>query len=460
MENTNHPTREILCGFAASPGLADYDSVRRHISSCQDCQEQVNRIKSTLGALEQVNTIGILPGDSQHLSDEIVSQYVNNTLAPEDVKTIKVHLAKCGNCMKQVLLYQTHLSQHRQPEIDAISQSTTDYTDNPISMLINKLQNRWLSWVAVPVAITALLAIVIVNQFTEQKADSPPVQIAKPDSVTNVNPADGLSPDGVTPVNQESTRGISNGINWYEGYIETTAIGTVDMAKMKNKVHAESTAELTARIIAYSQLAEIIEGVYIHKQATVKDLLLQEANITLKNEGFIKGAMVVDKTIEWVDDVPKATITLRAPIYGDNSLDDFIRRAIPVSSLVQQDIKKFNPGNISQDERYSGVIINAMEADYRPAVINRIVTDDGREILSSLNEQETRASIGKSIQYFPSLNKANTMAQFGNNPLILNAVSLASSEPGTVVISAEDANQVASILFSDESSQHQFGLVF
>ena len=67
-----------------------------------------------------------------------------------------------------------------------------------------------------------------------------------------------------------------NGVNWYQGYIETTAVGTADMSKMKNRVQAEIVAEKTARHLGYAQLAEILKGVQITSNSTYEDLLLKD----------------------------------------------------------------------------------------------------------------------------------------------------------------------------------------
>ena len=143
---------------------------------------------------------------------------------------------------------------------------------------------------------------------------------------------------------------FSNGsgtIDYDGGFIEATAIGTVDMSKMVNSPQAESVALRTARHLAYEVLAETVGKIQIDSKTLYQNAMASIDALKTETHAVIRGAMPVGPgTVEWVRDrktkeeVPLAKVTLRLYLTGEEGLNHLIDKHVP-PPVVQ--IAVYNP---------------------------------------------------------------------------------------------------------------------
>ncbi|MBI5195787.1 MAG: hypothetical protein HZA10_05660 [Nitrospirae bacterium] len=207
------------------------------------------------------------------------------------------------------------------------------------------------------------------------------------------------------------------------------------------------TAERAATTLAYRQLAEILEGVAVVGDTLVKDAELQYDVVRVAVSGFVKGARVVQK--EYNEKEESALVIMKIGMTGPGSFADAL-----YSKILKPDVKKelvepesapkFQPKPVPVEEKYDGLIIDATEQNFRPALINRIFTPKG-EILYDPSKISQKVLVEQGCgEYTNSTDKAK--AALGTrevkNPLIVKASGTVS--PSDLQVSDDDAVKIFS----------------
>ena len=429
-----HLSNQELAGYISQPSSEDFSFVKSHINSCKTCRASYEQMQAIARQLKNSRTTEMPQVGEPHLADEEVIAYTHSQLTRDEQNSIQAHLDDCGSCMKAVLRYRAYLAEYEAQRHG----DTSD--DNVISLGRSPQNNRVITRFALPVAAAAIviLSVGIVLQWQIIKTPesiTSAEQIARPDLITAETSGQASVRSVVLPVNS----GASRAINWYGGYIETTAVGTADMKKMKNRVQAEIVAEKTARHLAYSQLAEILKGIQVTSNTTYEDLLLKVDTLNIQSEGFIQGAQVMNKTISWVDDAPKATVTVKAPLFGQNSLKNILQAEAEDILLKQPaQVMTSNSSIRTQATQYSNVIIDASGIDYSPALFTTLESSDKQSILSENNMMKLE------YMYYSSLDTAKNSGFAGSAPIVFKAQR--GSTPGTLMLDQTDARLAHTIL--------------
>lgn len=103
-------------------------------------------------------------------------------------------------------------------------------------------------------------------------------------------------------------------VNWTDQYIEAEGSSIMDTTRFKLKNQARLMAQRGAIVDAQRNLLEIVNGVLVEGQTTVKDLVVQSDEVKTKVSGMLKGASQVGKT-RYEEGV--AYVRLRIPLYAD-----------------------------------------------------------------------------------------------------------------------------------------------
>lgn len=452
---STHPTHEDFAGYLCQPMSAEYTHVGDHLHTCSQCNDTLKQMQTLLTSVKHIRQADISVIDATHITDEAMIGYVHRIPGPANIKDIEAHLNQCGDCMKAVLRYRAYLAEFN---ID----NTTDDTQQTAQARVVPLntRNKNPNWLTVSVAIAAT---VLVAFFASMKLtpEQPPARIAQtPVPAVPVSPisaaarTDNRSGDNFITV--AATPG--NKINWYQGYIEATAIGTADMSRMKNKIQAESVAEKTARHLAYAQLAETIHGIQVTDSSTYQQLLLKVDNLSIQSEGFIRGAEVVDKQLTWEGDAPRVAITVRAPVFGQNSVRQLLQTTVPNNMLRETPVtgnQQTSPVVHTQvsgaTPRYSSIIIDASDTGFTPAIFPQLISDKHRTVI------KTETDPVLNYRYYADVQSAKSANIAGANPFIIRAKP--SPDKGTLMISAEDAQRTHTSWQHADTTDHRSMLV-
>lgn len=111
-----------------------------------------------------------------------------------------------------------------------------------------------------------------------------------------------------------------NGIDWVNGFVEVDGYGAPS-TKASSSAQASLLAIRAAKADAYRNMLELVSGVRIDAQTTVKDMMVQNDRVNTQVSGFIQGAQVIRQ--ERLYD-GTCHIILRAPLYGVQGLQGVV----------------------------------------------------------------------------------------------------------------------------------------
>ena len=228
-----------------------------------------------------------------------------------------------------------------------------------------------------------------------------------------------------------------------QGVVEAVGMGTVDLAKTRNKIQAKLLAKRSARVDAQRNLLEMVEGVRVTSGTTVKDAQLESDLVANRVKGLLRGAFVVEENIIEEDGDLLAEVKLGLCINA--SLAECKARPklsqILLESLQQSKLENFTPesGSPASDEKITGLVINLEGRDFDPFLGVRLVTEKGKEIYGPSHFKSNKGADW--IHWAETANEAiNNSELVGDSPLLLSATDI--SPDANVVLSNEAAIRV------------------
>ncbi len=214
----------------------------------------------------------------------------------------------------------------------------------------------------------------------------------------------------------------------------------------KSPAQKRLTAERAATALAYRQLAEILEGVAVVGDTLVRDASLQYDVVRTAVEGFVKGAKIVYKEYNPQEEV--AVVFVKIGMTGPQSFARVMYEKMFGDPSVKQAIVEPKPAYrtkpVAIEERYDGLIIDATEQGFRPALINRIFTPKG-EVLYDPSKISQKVLVEQGCgEYTNSVDKAKAALETRGvrNPLIVKASGTVS--PSDLQVADDDAVKIFS----------------
>jgi len=199
-------------------------------------------------------------------------------------------------------------------------------------------------------------------------------------------------------------------------------------------------------MIAYRKLAEILEGVAVVGDTLVKDASLQYDVVRTAVEGFIKGAKVVYKDYNPQEEV--AIVFVKIGMTGPQSFAKVMYEKMLGDPSIKQAMVEPRPAYrtkpVAVEERYDGLIVDATEQSFRPALINRIFTPKG-EVLYDPSKISQKVLVEQGCgEYTNSVDKAKAALETRGvrNPLIVKASGTVS--PSDLQVADDDAVRIFS----------------
>lgn len=289
--------------------------------------------------------------------------------------------------------------------------------------------------------------------------------------------------------------------DWQDGYIEVVGVGTAP--QRPNPVQMEAMASEAARVIAYTRMAEAINGVKVTAASEVRDLALSRQIAGTVVQAMLKGVTTVSSDVEWVQQAgqgsyPKGTVVLRLCFkngsrhcrqYGNRSpglyqqLEEQIRvepakvyqaaapaaappprtavaqpASAPQPAAAQpapQQVAKADPKTAVEPAKpaapvqpavpatpFTGLILNLDDAyDYVPVLNPEIIDPEGATVYSAYQVDGKALVKYGPMQFANTVGNAKNLEPIGGNPLVIE-VSRVDAE-NRIVVSAEDAAKIA-----------------
>lgn len=188
------------------------------------------------------------------------------------------------------------------------------------------------------------------------------------------------------------------------------------------------TAITAAKVKAQRALAELLHGVAVVSETTVQDSELASDEIKTAVSGFVKGAQVVVQ--EWNPADETALVILKVGMTGPKSFAAVMYEKILTEPKVKQELEKpafVPPADVpppaAVPQAYDGLIIDATDYAFRPALINRIFNPKG-EVLYDPAKISQKVLVEQGCgEYTNSVDKARAaLGKRGvKNPLVVKA---------------------------------------
>lgn len=209
------------------------------------------------------------------------------------------------------------------------------------------------------------------------------------------------------------------------------------------------TALRAAEVAAQRALAELLKGVSITGETTVRDAELESDVIRSSVNTFIKGFHPVVK--DWNAEEETALVILRVGINGPGSFAAMMYEKVLTEPKIKQQVEKpvyTPPADVPAPapvaQAFDGLIIDATAYSFRPALINRIFNPKG-EVLYDPAKISQKVLVEQGCgEYTNSVDKARAaLRKRGvNNPLVVKASGTVS--PSDLQVNNDVALQIFS----------------
>jgi hypothetical protein len=215
----------------------------------------------------------------------------------------------------------------------------------------------------------------------------------------------------------------------------------------KTPAQKRLTAERAATVLAYRQLAEFLEGVAVVGDTLVRDVELRYDAVRSAVAGFVKGAQIVYK--DWNPDEEVALVIIKVGMTGPKSFGALMYEKLLGTPNIKKDLIKpesrFKTKPVLLEENYDGLIIDATEVDFKPALFARIFTPKGEILYDPSKVDRNILEKYGCAEYTNSIEKAKEALEKRGvkNPLIVKAIGIEGS-PSDLQISEEDALKIYS----------------
>ncbi len=188
------------------------------------------------------------------------------------------------------------------------------------------------------------------------------------------------------------------------------------------------TAKTAAKVVAQRRVAEMLEGVAIVSETTVKDSELVSDAIKTAVTGFIKGTQVVME--DWNKEEETALVIIKVGLSGPKGFGAMMYEKILTEPKIKKELEKpayVPPADVPPPaptaQAYDGLVIDATDYSFRPALINRIFNAKG-EVLYDPAKISQKVLVEQGCgEYTNSVDKARAaLGKRGvKNPLVVKA---------------------------------------
>ena len=209
-------------------------------------------------------------------------------------------------------------------------------------------------------------------------------------------------------------------INWTQHTLTVTGSGAPNLKAVSVAV-ARVGAERGAKDDAQRRALEAIRDLHVDSKTTVADLLVDNA-IKARLEGILRDVEVLD-TRYYADG--GVDVVVRVTLVGP-LLDVLTGQKQTVVPQPAGEAQKRTPEQESTaDDEGAEIIVVAKGLGLRPALVPRIFSEEGREIVGPAGRQPTAAH--GFATYTTSLEAAKKLSRVTDKPLIIKALRLAPS---------------------------------
>lgn len=228
-------------------------------------------------------------------------------------------------------------------------------------------------------------------------------------------------------------------VNFQDGYIEAVGIGAPP-EKYYGKPQARPMALRAAQVDGYRNLLEIVQGVKIDSQTSVKDFVVESDSINAQVSGLVKGAAVVNRDY-LSDGTVEVTLRMR--------LVDVVKAVLPTSIANDQNkgIEKPDPVPAPRErqpvaEVFTGLVIDARGIGANAAGLPKILNENNEEVYGTLIASKDIVAKEGLCAFDADIAAGQNNSRVTNNPLTVKALRAEGTGMSDLKISNEDAQKI------------------
>jgi hypothetical protein len=229
---------------------------------------------------------------------------------------------------------------------------------------------------------------------------------------------------------QAGDKGI---INYEDGYVEAIGIGAPP-ERYLGKPNARPMALRAAKLDAYRNILEVINGVRVDSNTVVRDFMTENDEIRTSVEGVVRNFTVVNQ--DYMSD-GTIEVTVRMNLSGRLSQTVLPKGPEPEPSAAPAPA----PAAPTADS-VTGLVIDARGLAARPAMSPKIVDENGKEVYGSMQVDRQYAIQQGMTGYARDLTAAQSNPRVTSNPLSVKGIRADGPGKCDIIISNADAAKV------------------
>jgi len=227
-------------------------------------------------------------------------------------------------------------------------------------------------------------------------------------------------------------------INWSKGFVRAIGIGAPP-SWAYGKPQARSLALTTARMVAYRNLLEVVQGIRVDSKTTVKEFIVTDGSINAQFDSMIRGAEVIKKEYK-----PNETVEVTVQMSMTGGFTQLILPSdimhvepVKITSSVEQ-LAELDSD--SKPDVFTGLVVDARGLKIQPVIALKILNENGKEVYGSAYVSREHAVQQGMCGYFTDINKAIVDKRVGDNPLVVKGIKTKKPENSDIIISNADAS--------------------
>lgn len=236
-------------------------------------------------------------------------------------------------------------------------------------------------------------------------------------------------------------------IDWEEGYVYAVGDG-VPPKEAVSPAQARVRAKRAAIDSGYARLLEMAKAVRVDAESTTVNYINESRIIRTRVSGLVRNAEIV-KLRHFEDG--SYQVLMRMPMNGKEGLASAIlpaelEKAIRVGIAYEISQEEMVKEEVEETKKsYSGLIIDARGLEVKPAMYPKLITSSKKVIYDIKNANPNIVIQKGLVGYKEDLEKAKNSSRVGDNPLVIEALSVEGEYGADIVLTEKDATKILEV---------------